>query len=828
MQINGSILANAFMNEQLSGATVFIHPGTNHLFLQSIIYALISGCLTYNFKVEDYADQFIKGDMVILDGRTRCRFLDVNYDENIFTLEEGNLKRIIPLTGIYRIKIYEGSATTSGTRGIRKSSRAAKLFLEEWFGTEYTFTVRTQPYSILVVCNKDEAIEIVDSVIFAKGDRQFLFGELFPSAWFTSLDSWDDFPGNSDRARPVVMFTSRISIARDIIYYDREKKIRSVIVNSVENICSSPQELEDIIKRHSIHDITLLARSSYGIVPKFEVNDIPISSVYWSGQALVSLLDDLYDKLPTQNFQDVTFKKLIDNEIDRETVLTMVLPPFDSNLFVVCREALKRICRLTGLNSDMKRFAISAFGLLRLYEQSCFPISYYETLIKDGTILARLPSDELTTLNEVYCGISEPEIKEVMALAISVLSDLHHNLYEVNPKHEKLRFLLNNDEKNCNSRAIVVPKDSYISTVKTYLECGLTQTIDIYCSGKFDNDALYDSVIVSAVFEGKKYNPFRSNNAPSTIILGYPSEELRFHWLKNQSEKALAEYEEHNILQFEKDLINNVQGTLSDVTDDMLELEKKVMELMSDVLVAASYESESHTTMQKVIRLVTFENEEWALFTEHYSPYVFDEKTSKIIDGDVGKLSEGDLLIFATRNDITDFVDIIMDKLVPSTDQAFQECYRKSRYWKTVLREYMGKNNLSYLDVARKLEELGHLKHQVTIKSWLNEDSRIIGPRDEDSFVAIELVTGDNDMSGHSSDYCKACDEVRSMRIRILHYVENQIIQSYAGSTGKPQDNLLASIIGDAKNYTRGLRIVSITPINREVPISLANRLNRF
>ena len=147
-----------------------------------------------------------------------------------------------------------------------------------------------------------------------------------------------------------------------------------------------------------------------------------------------------------------------------------------------------------------------------------------------------------------------------------------------------------------------------------------------------------------------------------------------------------------------------------------------------------------------------------------------------------------------------------------------------SRLWKTVLLYYMINNNINYVDISRKLGELGHYRHPVTIRSWLSEDSRIIGPRDEDSFIAIALVTGDNEMSSFSDNYCRGCDEVRSMRIRILHYVENQIIKSYADGIENSQDTLLASVIGDAKQYARGLRISSLKPINREIPAVFANR----
>lgn len=827
MQINENIIANVFTNDQRSGTTIFIHPGTNQLLYQAILYSLMAGYIAYNFNIEDYANQFIEGDTVILDGITRCKF--IKRDSKQFTvLDDKDVWRTNPLSSIYRIKLYEGDAKTLGSKGIRKKVREAENFLEEWVGPEYMYAVKTQPFSILVVCNKKDAQEITNFVISDK-DKHFLFSELFPSAWFSGIDSYEDFFGNSICTSPVVIFTNRISIARDIVFNDRVKRIRSVIVNGIDIISSSKQELEDIMKRSSVHSTVLLAQSSYGVLPDFQIGDTAISMVYWSKDALLSLLDDLYNDTSTKNPQEILLNKLIDNEIDHETVFEQVLPPFNPELPKICRKSLKQISNFANEDFDIKRFVVSAFGLLKLYEQACFPIAFYEELIKNGKVSARLPSNELTVLNEILNSQVELEIKKELAVIFSALKEMHCALYEKNNKLEKLLSLLNKRKTNTtenSKKAIIVPKFSYALTIDTYLTNKLKQSVNVYSVGKFDDYEIFDCIIVSGVFVGGKYDLFKNNNAPETIVLGYPSEESYFCWLKNEFLRVMADYEARSILSYEKEPItNNLIYSKPEETKLMIELEKQIFEMMPDTLVAVGSSSGGQTTTTlKAIRLIIFENDEFGLFTEHYSPYVFDEKTGKIIEGDVDKLEEGDLLVFAVRDDITDFVDTILEKLIPSTEPKFQEYYRMSRRWKTVLQDYMKNYNMNYVDISRKLEELGHYRHPVTIRSWLNEDSRIIGPRDEDSFIAIALVTGDNEMSSLSDNYCRGCDEVRSMRIRILHYVENQIIKSYADGIENSQDTLLASVIGDTKQYARGLRISSIKPINREIPAVFANR----
>jgi hypothetical protein len=268
MQLNENIIANVFTKDQRSGTTIFLHPGTNQLFYQAILYALIAGFSTDNFQIEEYVKQFYEGAPVTLNGR-RCKLISINQELKNFTvLEDKGTITSNRLSNIYKMKSYEGDAKTLGTRGIRKTVKEAEKFLEEWLGEKYVSNIRTQPFSILVVCNKKDAREIANSVISDK-DKHFIFSELFPSAWFSTMDSENDFFGNSIRTSPVVMFTNRISIARDIIFNDRVKRIRSVIINGIDIISSSKQELEDIMKRSSVHSTVLLAQTSYGVLPDF-------------------------------------------------------------------------------------------------------------------------------------------------------------------------------------------------------------------------------------------------------------------------------------------------------------------------------------------------------------------------------------------------------------------------------------------------------------------------------------------------------------------------------------------------------------------------------
>lgn len=831
MRINRNIILNKISEEKpFPKGLLIVHPGTEQLMVLTLLCTAFGAVFCSGISPEDYLEQLMSENIVLYNNK-RYRFLGKK--DNSCVLEQDGTKNCsdititIPIESAYKIRLYKGDATTTGSRGMRKNASESNKFLCKWVGEEHSAAAYTLPNSVLIITEKEIIVPLIEKTTLRRDNTELSFSEVFPTAWFTQSDNWINLPGNSAGAYPVVMLTNKISVARELIYDDLEQRIRSVVVNGNASMLSSPDELRHIIKKRNVHDVTLLSLPSIKSLPEYFWEEGLCETLYWSNHTLLSALDDLYKKRSQKN--EKSLMQFINTQIDRETICVEVKPNFDEEKPLICRAAIKKLCRYADKHDEIKKFAIISFGLLKFYEQSCFNISEYEELIHKGDICARFPSEQLDTLKEIHLlQIFGSEIKNNMETVVMSLEEMHRCLLLQNIKAEKIiQIITENNSIKQEDIAIVVNKPSYIGAVKLLLAINKFESVSVYTPSKFTSNAIYNYVIVSGICEWKRYNPFMSNNAVKNLILAYPSEKAKYLNNLQDAEVIVSFHEKHNILHKLIDYENN-QTVTSNAKEKLVneeDLEKMIETFIVDSAVNICKPSDSNTSMLHAVRWVVFEDDKWAVLTKYYSPYILDDLTGKLVDGNVLSLSEGDVLLFAgSDREIGDFVDAIMQDILKSTPDEFKVAYEKSIRWKNVLKNFMRQNNFTYSSVAKIMKKMGHPRHSVTIRGWLNEDSRIIGPWDEDSFIAIALVTGDEDMLESAESYKDACSNVRKMRKRILDFVQEQLIHSSTVRVPSNDDKDFGHIIGDASRFVTKHRIASIIPIDIDVPAGLANR----
>lgn len=831
MRINRDIILNKIGEEKpCPKGLLIIHPGTEQLTVLTLLCTAFGAVFCSDISPKDYLDQFIPEDIVLYNNK-RYRFIEKR--DNLCVLEQDETKKsfkltiTIPIELAKKIRLCSRGATTTGSRGIRKIVTEANEFLDKWVGEEHSAAAFTLPNSVLVIAEKEIIIPLIEKITFHRGNTKLSFSEVFPTAWFTQSDNWVNLSGNSTSAYPVVMLTNKISVARQLIYDDYEQRIRSVVVNGNEIIVSSPDELRHIIKKRNIHDVTLLSLPSMESLPESFWDEGYCETLYWSNQALLSALDDLYEKRSEENEKRLI--RFINTQIDRETICVEVKPNFDEQKPFICRTTIRILYRYADNNDEIKKFVVISFGLLKFYEQLCFDMAEYEDLIRKGDICARLPSEQLESLKKIHLlQVDDSEIMNNMETVILCLEEMHERLLLQNSKADKILEIMTESAGIPQGEiAIIVAKPAYIQAVKLLLANNGFDNVSVFIPAKFISETIYNYVIVSGICEGKKYNPFMSNNAVNTLMLIYPSEKAKYSVSLQNAGVAASLYEKYNILHklidFENDQkVNSVEK--KELMDEV-DLEERIAALTVDSAVTLFPPTDFSTSMLHAVCWLVFEDDKWAVLTEHYSPYILDDIAGKLVDGDVLSLSVGDVLVFASADkEIGDFVDAIMQVVLKSASNEFKSAYEKSIRWKNTLKEFMQQNSLNYSDVARRMKNEGHPRHSVTVRSWLNEDSRIIGPRDEDSFIAIALVTGDEDMLESTESYKQACSDVRRMRMRILDYVQEQIIRSSTVQVSQSDATEFGPIIGDASRFVQKLRIASIVPIDKDVPANLANR----
>jgi hypothetical protein len=839
---NYNILSEILIGE--SSRNLIVHPGSNALFVASVITAVFA-CYTQDVLSNRISllDTLKDGDRILYE-RNRGIYkglTEINGELKIHMVFNG-LSRYVPLSNGSRISPYLGDAKTL-SKGINKKSITSRSdALGQVFGVSPDSLKNVTESSILVLCQKSEADAIAESFqLVCNLCGKVKLKDLFPMAYYSSCDSIHSYSGNSAKLEPVIKFTSRISTARDLIYEDDEHKIRTVIIDGYDLIGASPSELADIMRRSSIHDVIMLAGYAYGSIDECLSLFPQIRVFAWSEEALISKVDDLFSPLDFSNASDSLCNqyKMIGNQINKQTYQVMVCSPFPDDIPIKCRKFLNIIKNNTEDCDDKDYFVSRSYSLLDLFERACFPIRTLERLVETGTITSIMPLDEIEHLRSVGDSLirknSTTSLGNDIMQVIEMLSSLRNYLYSENPKYDWLKKRL---FESCwykhRNHAIVIPKQYFMEAFTASLTPGeksVLKNCKFYTPTRFDNAKLYDGVICCGVFEGKRFNAFTNTNSSVTEVISYPSETGFFRLMERKNIDRIETIDRVNAIEFEHEKSANTILMDRDISDEAV----GITDLESFITAATvrlgvgSYPVNESSTCQRVetVRTVVFETGERAMFTKGFKPYVFDRVKNEVVEVDVSALDSGDEIVFTQNDDDSkDIVNKIINQM--HTDKNFEQKYgeyfRKATHWKTVLNTFIKSNALSYREVSRKMHKIGKDKHEVTIRAWLDEDSRIVGPRDADSYYTIALLTNDKEMLSDPDAFCKACEEVRSLRVRALKHLGKCIMQAVGDKRKGKVDDLVASVVGDVSQIARILQIDTIVDNVAMIPVNISNK----
>lgn len=837
---NRSIIINSLFAGE-NQRSLILHPGSNILSIQSIVCYAFFSFIKANSQNEDWLYSLLPQDIVInaIDNR---RYEVLNIDENYIRLRGSNkLTYTLPVnnTTANKLKQYRGKATSLDGRGIRKKIISEKDIFASIFSIEEQTIKSAINTSFVVICKKQEADFIMSSTsIKIKGGQYIELGDLFPAAYYTSSSDWVNYSGNSAKVEPVIKFTNKISVARELILEDEEEKIFGVITCGSEYLLCGISELNDLLVRQSLPNVTMLASITYGdysdILTKYE----EIKLYAWTCEALLSTIEDLSNISSSQIGAEVAMLyKLIDNFCENDLNYSIIEPNFDMELPAKCRLALQKLKNNLPESEDKDSFIIYGFSLLKLIEYSCFPLIVMERLIDEKSINAISPNDIYEKLNCIAQTLkmqsisNYDDIKFVMDILLSMLNSITYN----NPKKDFLeRKILEFCSENENRIAVIIPKDYYGKAIFECLNGQVKNSLLHYCdisSPKgYDRKKLYKKVFVLGLSGTLDFNALTLSNTESVNIIHYPFEKWRVDLLNFRTKSLMEFYDKYNNIEYEYlGLENKLKEDFCINNEIENELEAVIDNTITRMSVRALEKvSQNVGQTTEVDTFISFETGECVFFTKHYSPYVYNSIDETVEETDIRLIKPGDILVFTsidnTNNDIVDRVLSLLVNLNHINDDQ-KEAYRKSKHWKNALKMYMDTNDYSYAHVAKQLRDLGRGKHVVTIRNWLNEDSRIIGPRDSDSFYSIALITNDNEMLEDPDGFCDACREVRSLRIRILKYIGKLIMRSISGKVDDPFEERLAFIAGDIRQMAKLLQVERVEKVDTVVPVYLANRI---
>ena len=840
MRLNREFVLRTLADSVSDREMLIVHPGTDRLLSDAVVCTAFASIFKGKISIEDYYNQFQPGDLV-MRGIERYRFAELKdgmcvliSDDNRFFV---NNKTYVQIGHGLDIRPYFGTSSRTGIHGGARSLADASEYLQRIVGDEYRNQAISMPLCTLIVCSRERARAIAENMAFVEDEKCYRFADMFPLAWAHSIDDFDMYFGSVGKADPAVIFTNRVSVARDLLYDDYRKRIYAVILSDIEPNTPKSEiaDIRDLLGRRK--DGCFIMLQSENKVSESLNDSISDSTqtIIWSPKVLLSTIDDLYHEVKNSDDRAImaALNRVIDSSVERRPVKS----PASFSEIAECRSFLRRLIRLEYRTSEIDEYILNAYGLLNLFEQASFTMAEYEQYIATYSPDTRSPGKQVKRLYELCAAFSDSVYAEDAELLAMSLEEIYDSLMAVNPKRDTLI------EKVVEARAegvayrIVVPKRGYIGITRDVCACDESQ---ICIPSRITHDMEIARLIITATPNVKKdgYNPLAGRMALKTILLEYSTEVM-----KNDCYQRIFNRAFESIGRAARKCARALFG--NDVEDETFEIDiktdKYVLEEVETIeMELVDIETESAikreisavhagTSMIHAIRLAQFDTGEWALLSQYYSAYVLDSENNKIAEKSPVDLLPGDSVVFSSvGNEIIDFVDNILNRLILKGNKELSDHYERSKRWKRVLNEFIRENRITYQDVSDRMSDCGHPRHAVTIGAWLREDSVIVGPRDEEAYIAIGLAAENADIADNAKQYKESCDIIRNQRMRILDYVQSSIIRSVIGEKNKPKGNSLSKeetvFLGDVSKYARRLTIERIVPCDRDVPSHLINR----
>ena len=826
---------------------IILHTGSVVFDAVALAYAAISNMLANETKSDDIISALSPGDLVLYGNPTQKRYVfrEVFTDTDgkraggpkgtTYVYLEGNGRTFVPEKCWKNILPYKGESTLLNGQGIRKQSRIREEFYKEVLNFDSADIPAVVDTSTVLLTSKDRVDRVINGLSFVFNGKNAKLLDLVTASYFTENEE-HNYSGNSGRSEPVLKITGKASVARKLIKMRGGNKHIGLIVMGSGTITKNITELPELIDRQSLQYVYLSMHidSDHG---QYFLTECP-------GAHLLACTKDFLLSYTTgpQIQNDVTCElaRQVDAIIDHRVEPVILQGHFGWNEYKQYKQSLIAI-KHSELASEVKEnFVIQAYSLMNLLLTSVFKITQLEDAISKGLIVnVASPSDKFDLLCK-YAQELPSYLQEKALSVIQFIENAYLFLTEKSEKEERLRCLL---KDNHNKRvAIVVPKAYYATVLR---ETGFYNLMDndsllsVSTANQFDNTTLYDLIIVVGDFCGSRFDAFRCRSAQHIITLLYQFESNIFkHKLKKAAaaerelnEKSTLEYEteyEYENLAYEDNATSNEVRGIEQLTEEIDAYVAYLNEIAAVRSLGLTAAGNTSCNSKEIVAVVSFETGEKALFTKRYKAYVLDEVSGEVNETDVSKLVEGSSLIFTRYDDSAqDIVDDLLSQLVDNTlvGPDITEAYRKSKYWKSELIRYMQTNGYTPKNIAEKMIANQISVQEATIRNWLDDDFRMIGPQQSQSIMHIAWLLEDKDMFDRYTDYFEACNTIRKIRKEIRKAIGNAIVNKYKGILPE-KGTFLAEIFDRVESLAVLLKVETITATGTtySVPANMTNR----
>lgn len=833
-----------FFVSALSGdgrsVSVALHTGSVCFELVSFIIAILACVSLDKTDAESIIASLNEDDIVLFrNERYRWRGLDFRDGTQYIVLEQdgrgknGKTTLWVPFEANKNlVKPYYGTSNLTDGRGIKRKDNKRADFISHMLGAPVNEIPSITGVSVVIVTERGTFDRLSKGLRISYGDSMSIgLLDIVTASYYTGSGEEYQYGSNPEKTEPVLKITGKISTARDLVLDKHGNTTVGLMVIGADAVSKGGSELTDLMGRKTLRfshvAVEIDSECAENIVETQED-----ATVFACTREFL-----LQNSLPPQEINNLTLEldRQVENIVNNTVKTEIVDGGCSWEDFRKIKETLY-VIRKSEWDDDAKNvFLITAHSLLNLLTTAVFPIETLEKVLENGRLMAGVSSPALR-IRELWDLADKAETLESHCIyVVDVLEQLYKSCFSDCSKYNALkRYLESSNEEKI---AVVVPKAYYVDILcedEMFHRKGIT----IVTANRFDNSVCYDEIIVVGDFVGKRFDPIKCRAAEDIIVLLYGCETHRFKYKKHKAgifEKKLNS----RLGVIPDDLFDDVDlvdndpeiNDLVSFVDAEVDLEKHIDNISTfDISKYASTVSDSagNILTSEVCAIGRFASDEQILFSKYYNAVVFDSASGTVSETAAENLSVGDQLVFAKRDGYTrNMVDYIYENLQISgrLSSDVLDATEKASYWKETLREYKATYDLSYRDIAKRLQRLGSSLQEVSVRQWLIEESHIVGPRDEATLRQIAELTQDSYLLNDTHSYFEACRVVRRQRKEILELIGKAIADKLSGH--KPPIGSIFEIVYDNVESLSEILELDIFNLLEEpvaVPINLINK----
>ena len=831
----GEYICELFDDDEKHMTSLLLHTGSEYYQVIAIVISALKILLQNNTDMDELLQSLKVGDLLLIDGQ-RAKFLGVKDGsqcgigflpgKQYFCIETGNgASRSAPLDKAkqWNISRYQGDAVGLGGKGVKGSLEERRKFIGTFCKQKEQQNLSTEiNSSIAVIADRDFAERVYRKVSITYSKRTVPFSKLVTAAYVSENESYQ-IGSNPVKEEAIIKFYSKTSSCRNDIVEDRNQRITTCIACSEKDWISN-SEIHDIVDRRSLRTALLLGRTHYTEYREWFKDDRYRTCALVPELAAGFTHDRLF--FDSSREFNVELRCWARHQISTVTVNGGWSVEIEAEIKQKLL-SIKNECFPSELKDS---FLISGYFLFNLCRTSFFPLKYCDRAF-DVQIIPwefSMRFGQMTQFIELLTG----EMQSIAESVRNILQEAVDGLYEINPKGQ---FLLSRIQKH-RIKYIVTPKAYYRSLMNLWLDdVGIAPDArpQVITTNELHSDGQsYDDVIFVTPYFDLTFNPYAELNFSSGEVLCYAYENLKERKLKRLASYGQRQIHERNWFHYDLQLteedknIDSESEEIDRITDETEDAFESEMDRLSKELQfqnAKKYISGSHTSGDGTVQVATivgFVSGAIGFFTKYYKAYVL--RNESIYEISQEDLKVGDSIVFTKEAENKDIVDTILIKLFESTlsQSELHRQYLLSRYWKEKLKSYMKMNDIPYREFARQLGHAGCQKHEVTVRSWLYEESHVVGPFDVEDYKAMDKLVH---FEYSPAAIKEACDAVRSFRRKVLGLLAKAIIRRMSSENSDP---VWDSVLSNAENLSQIEQIISINTTEDEkyIPLNMANK----